>query len=319
MDFDQEISIESRSGATLHLYMTPAKGEPRGTLLVFHGLAEHAGRYGRFARDLAALGFHVLAHDHRGHGSTVAADAPLRRFASKGGAEKLLRDCHAVHLHAEKTFGDLPLVVFGHSLGGTIALNYGERYGRQLAGLCVWNADVSHGLDRRLGRFALRAEKALKGSDVASDLSRRAMFGAWAKSVSPRRTEFDWLSHDEAAVDAYISDPLCGFTPTVSMMEDIARLVFEAGSKAGLSLLPSHLPIHLLGGSEDPATRGGKAISELAEAMQALDCDKVESHIIDGARHETLMEIEPIRAAAMRSLERFLIAATDSAGTKGAS
>ena len=103
------------------------------------------------------------------------------------------------------------------------------------------------------------------------------------------------------------------------MMEDIARLVFEAGSKAGLSLLPSHLPIHLLGGSEDPATRGGKAISELGEAMQALDCDKVESHIIDGARHETLMEIEPIRAAAMRSLERFLIAATNSAGTKGAS
>ena len=311
MDFDQETSIESRSGATLHLYMTEAEGEPRGTVLVFHGLAEHAGRYGRFARDLAARGFHVLAHDHRGHGSTVAPDAPLRRFAVKGGAEMLLRDCHAVHLYAEKTFGELPLVVFGHSLGGTIALSYAERYGRQLAGLCVWNADVSHGIERRIGRYALKAEKALKGSDVGSDLSHRAMFGAWAKSVSPRRTEFDWLSHDAAAVDAYIGDPLCGFTPTVSMMEDIVRLVFEAGSKAGLSLLPPHLPIHLLGGSEDPATRGGKAIGELAEAMQALDCDRVQAHVIAGARHETLMEIEPIRAAAMRSLERFLIAATE--------
>ncbi len=307
MEFDQETSIESRSGATLHLYVTEAEGKPRGTVLVFHGLAEHAGRYGRFARDLSALGFHVLAHDHRGHGSTVAADAPLRRFATKGGAEKLLRDCHAVHLHAEALFGELPLIVFGHSLGGTIALNYGERYGRQLAGLCVWNADVSHGIDRRLGRFALKAEKALKGSDVASELSHRAMFGAWAKSVSPRRTEFDWLSHDEAAVDAYIRDPLCGFTPTVSMMEDIVKLVFEAGSKAGLSLIPPHLPIHLLGGSEDPATRGGKAIEELAAAMRALDCDGVESHVIEGARHETLMEIEPIRSRAMHSLERFLI------------
>ena len=302
MRFDDEKSLDSRSGATLHLYRTKAEGEPRGIVLVFHGLAEHAGRYGRFARELASEGFHVFAHDHRGHGSTVAPDAPLRRFAGSGGSEKLLRDCRAVHLHALEVAGELPVVVFGHSLGGHIALNYGERFGRDLAGLCVWNADFSHGVDRRLGRWALKAEKALKGSDVASELSRRFTFGAWEKSVSPRRTPFDWLSHDEREVDAYMRDPLCGFTPTVSMMEDIARLVFEAGSKPGLSLLPPELPIHLLGGSQDPATRNGAAITELAEAMQALDCHDVESHVIAGARHETLMETEEYRKPAMASL-----------------
>ncbi|WP_245396279.1 alpha/beta fold hydrolase [Jiella sonneratiae] len=306
MQFDYEKSIDSRSGATLHLRVKEAEGAARGIVLVFHGLAEHAGRYGRFASELAARGFHVLAHDHRGHGSTVAPDAPLRRFATSGGAEKVLRDCHAVHLFALERFGRLPVVVFGHSLGGTIALNYGERYGRDLAGLCVWNADVSHGLERRLGRLALKAEKALKGSDVGSDLSRRAMFDAWGKSISPRRTGFDWLSHDEAVVDAYVGDPLCGFVPTVSMMEDIARLVFEGGSKAGLSLIPHGLPIHLLGGSEDPATRGGRAIGELAEALHALDCDRVESLVVEGARHETLLETEVYRRPAMESLFAFL-------------
>ncbi|ORE89705.1 alpha/beta hydrolase [Aurantimonas sp. 22II-16-19i] len=311
MRFDDEKSLDSRSGATLHLYRTKAEGEARGIVLVFHGLAEHAGRYGRFARELARQGFHVFAHDHRGHGSTVAPDAPLRRFAGSGGSEKLLRDCRAVHLHALELVGELPVVVFGHSLGGHIALNYGERFGRDLAGLCVWNADFAHGFDRRLGRWALKAEKALKGSDVASELARRFTFGAWEKSVSPRRTAFDWLSHDEREIDAYMRDPLCGFTPTVSMMEDIARLVFEAGSKPGLSLLPPELPIHLLGGSQDPATRNGAAITELAEAMQALDCHDVESHVIPGARHETLMEAEDYRKPAMASLLAFLDRVTD--------
>ncbi|MBP0617029.1 alpha/beta hydrolase [Jiella sp. KSK16Y-1] len=286
--------------------MSEAQAEPRGIVLVFHGLAEHAGCYGRFAGELSQAGFHVLAHDHRGHGSTVAADAPLRRFAGTGGAEKVLKDCRAVHLHANELFGDLPLVVFGHSLGAMIALNYGERFGRDLSGLCVWNADFAHGLERRLGRIALKAEKALKGSDVASDLSRRFTFDAWAKSVSPRRTPFDWLSHDEAEVDKYMSDPLCGFTPTVSMMEDIARLVFEAGSKPGLSLVPSDLPLHILGGSEDPATRNGKAIVELADELSRLDCDRIESLVIPGARHATLIETETYRRPAMESLLAFL-------------
>ena len=306
MRFDHEQTIESRSGATLHLYSTLAEGEPRGIVLVYHGLADHAGRYARFARELSHSGFHVFAHDHRGHGSTVAPDATLRRFAGSGGAEKVLRDCRAVHLHALETHGELPVVVFGHSLGGIIALNYGERFGRELAGLCVWNADLSHGVDRRLGRIALKVEKAMKGSDVASDLSRRFTFDPWAKSISPRRTAFDWLSHDEAEVDLYVRDPLCGFTPTVSMMEDISKLVFEAGSKPGLSLVPPDLPIHILGGSEDPVTRGGKAITELAEALRDLESDHVESVVIEGARHETLKEIEAYRRPAMDSLMAFL-------------
>ncbi|MCD2471237.1 alpha/beta hydrolase [Jiella sp. MQZ9-1] len=310
MHFDEEKSLESRSGATLHLFQTAARIDPRGILLVHHGLAEHARRYGAFASAIAEQGFHVFAHDHRGHGSTVAPDAPLRRFATSGGAEKLLRDCRAVHVHALETCGPLPVIVLGHSLGGHIALNYGERFGRDLAGLCIWNADVALGLDRRVGRMALKVEKALKGSDVASDLSRRMIFDSWAKTILPRRTDFDWLSHDPAVVDAYIADPLCGITPTVSMMEDITRLVFEGGSKAGLSLLPPELPIHLLGGSEDPATRNGKAIAELAAAMEAIGCEHVQHLVVPGARHETLLETAPYREPAMASLIAFLLDVT---------
>ena len=304
--FDQRETLDSRSGAALNLYSRRADAPARGIVLVFHGLAEHAGRYDAFAEDLARLGFHVFAHDHRGHGSTVAPDAPFRRFARRDGWDKVLVDCRAVHEHAARRHPGFPVVVFGHSMGGLIALNHGERHGRDLAALAVWNANFMTGLAENAGRLALKAEKALKGSDVASALMRRATFDAWGRSIEPRRTMHDWLSHDPAAVDAYEADPLCGFSPTISMMEDVLTLIFQGGSAAGLALLPAELPIHLLGGSGDPVTRHGGAMAWLAARLRHAGCRHVTGKIVEGARHETLNETPAFRDEAMASLTAFL-------------
>ncbi|MEX6506597.1 alpha/beta fold hydrolase [Jiella sp. M17.18] len=306
MAFDREETLDSRSGAALHLYSRSARGPARGIFLLFHGLAEHAGRYGRFAGELADAGFHVYAHDHRGHGSTVAPDAPLRRFAKAGGADRVLADCRAVHRHAEARHPGLPVFVLGHSMGGLIALNYAERHGRDLTGAAIWNANFDVGLEERVGRVALRIEKALKGSDVPSALIRRATFDAWGKAIEPRRTMADWLSHDPAAVDAYLADPLCGFTPSVSMMEDILQLIFQGGSEAGLAMLPKALPLHLLGGTADPVTDGGKAMTWLQARLGKAGLADVTLTLVEGARHETLHETPEFRRNGVGSLFAWL-------------
>lgn len=304
--FDERISLESPSGATLNLYSKRSSSREIGTVLVLHGLAEHAGRYAGFAAWLAERGFNVYAHDHRGHGSTSARDAPFRRFARKGGAEAVLRDVRAVHDHASRTHSRLPVIVFGHSMGGFLAVNYAERHGRDLAAMCAWNCDLRAGFAEQAGRAALKVEKALKGSDVASMLMRRATFDAWTKAIEPRRTELDWLSNDPAQVDAYIADPLCGFSPTVSMWEDILTLILQGGSKAGLALIPADLPCHILGGSEDPVTEGGAATEWLAAQLRFAGVREVASKVVTGARHESLNERPGLRNEALASLEAFL-------------
>ncbi len=303
---DHRETIDSRSGAAVHVYSRKAQGRARGIVLIHHGLAEHAGRYGRFAAELAGFGFHVFAHDHRGHGSTSASDAPFRRFARRNGADRVLTDCRAVHTHALGRYPDLPVVVFGHSMGGLIALNYAETHGRDLAGAAVWNANFQTGLQERVGRLALKAEKALKGSDVPSALLQRATFDAWGKAIDPRRTMFDWLSHDDAAVDAYIADPLCGFSPTLSMMEDVMTLIFRGGSQAGLDMLPPALPMHLVGGTDDPMTDKGEAIRWLGGHLRHAGSRDVTVEIIEGARHETLNELPIYREPAVASLSAWL-------------
>jgi alpha-beta hydrolase superfamily lysophospholipase len=71
----------SPTGATLAVRHVPATITPRAVVQINHGLAEHAARYQRFARFLAARGYHVYVHDHRGHGATRAPDSIPGAFA----------------------------------------------------------------------------------------------------------------------------------------------------------------------------------------------------------------------------------------------
>ncbi|SMC66129.1 Lysophospholipase, alpha-beta hydrolase superfamily [Fulvimarina manganoxydans] len=310
-------TIDTPTGAAVNLHRVGPE-RPRGVILLFHGLAEHSARYEAVARVLAEAGLAVYAHDHRGHGSTVAQDAPLRRFARKDGVKKVIADCKAVLDLAVQTHPGLPIFVFGHSMGGLIALNFAERHGRALTGLAVWNCDFRAGMTLKAGRVALAVEKALKGSDVASELFRRAMFEAWGRAIKDRRTPFDWLSHDPQAVEAYRGDPLCGFTPTISMMENIIEMIVEGGSQEAMSRLPKDLPIHLLGGTADPVTEGGKALIWLDGRLRDAGLSDVTLRIVEGARHETLNEIDAYREPALESLtawlDRCLVAPRRAAG-----
>ncbi len=302
--FDEAHLLEADDGAMIRLRHSRPSALERGVLLVHHGLAEHSLRYARFAEEMAALGFHVFAHDHRGHGETRGREAPPRRFAARDGALRVLEDARLVHERAMAEAPGLPVVLLGHSMGGLIALNHARRHGGELAGLCVWNADVEGGRQVRLGRLALKVERALKGSDVASALFARATFETWARSVPQRRTPADWLSHDRYEIEAYLADPLCGWTPTVSMAEDILALILKGS--AGLCDLPPALPVHLLGGGADPATDGGTGVARLGERLRRAGSRDVTTRVVPGARHETLNETDTYRDPALRSLTLWL-------------
>jgi alpha-beta hydrolase superfamily lysophospholipase len=291
MGFETAASFSSPTGALLSLRQAPASGDARAILLIAHGLAEHAARYQRFARLLSFRGMQVYAWDHRGHGHTTAPDAPLGRFAAKDGADRVLEDLRAVRDHAAAANPGLPVVLFGHSMGAMIATAAAEAYPTLFDGLAIWNADLDPGLAGRAGTVILKAERFFKGSDVPSAYAPRFTFEAWARTIAGARTEFDWLSRDADAVRAYIDDPLCGFSPSVSMWLDVLELAACAGRSDRLARLPKHLPVNIVGGSADPATRGGKAMRWLARRMTALGMTNIDLTVYDGMRHETLNEI----------------------------
>ncbi|GAA4550903.1 lysophospholipase [Pseudonocardia xishanensis] len=104
--------------------------EPRGVVLLSHGLGEHSGRYAHVAEALVADGWAVYALDHAGHGHSGG-----RRV--DGGIANWVPDLDLLRLHAAARHPGLPLFLVGHSMGGLIALAYAEAHPEALAGLVL--------------------------------------------------------------------------------------------------------------------------------------------------------------------------------------
>ncbi len=256
-----------------------------------HGLAEHAARYARFAAALNEAGFHVYAHDHRGHGGTTGPDAPARMFAPENGAAKVVADVEAVHTLIETRHPGLRVITFGHSMGGLITLNHAFTHPARAAGLAVWNSNFSAGVLGRVAQGILKFERFRLGHDVPSRMLPKLTFGSWAKSIKGARTNFDWLSRDAAKVDAYIADPLCGWDASVAMWQDIFDLVFAGADDNNLKKLPRTLPVHLRGSGCDPASDFAKATEALASRFQALGFQNASIQVDPQGRHECLNDV----------------------------
>jgi alpha-beta hydrolase superfamily lysophospholipase len=289
--FDAVQRLKSPSGADLALRLALPVTAPRAILQICHGLGEHSGRYRAFGEYMASQGFVVLVHDHRGHGLTVAADAPQGRFADKDGVDRVLDDVKAVTDHAIAAYPGLPLLLFGHSMGGLIALNAAESHPRAYQALAIWNSNFAVGALGRVAQVVLKTERALKGSDVPSMILPKLTFDTWARAMPEQRTSADWLSRDPAEVDAYIADPLCGFDISVSMWLDVFALTFRGMEPSHVSRLKKDMPIHLVGGGQDPATDGAKATAWLSHRLASLGFSRITRQIYPDMRHETLNEI----------------------------
>lgn len=291
-------SLTSPTGASLNLYLREANSPPRGIIQINHGLAEHAARYGRFMDALAEAGFHSIAHDHRGHGATTSPEAPVGSFSREGGVDKVLGDVAAIQSHAREIWPGLPLITFGHSMGGLIAMNFALRHPADVTGLAVWNTNFSAGLLGRVAQSILAWERFRLGSDAPSRILPKLTFADWAKKIPHARTEFDWLSRDPAEVDKYVSDPLCGWDASVAMWQDVLRMVFAGADDANFAALTRSLPIQLRGGEKDPATDGGKAVLAFEARLRTMGFSDLDARIFPATRHESLNEVNRDEATA---------------------
>ncbi len=304
MGFDARSVVAAPSGASLNLYARRADAPARAVVHINHGLAEHAARYGRFADFLAARGFHAYAHDHRGHGLTTAPDASPGRFATANGQDKVVADVLAVHELIRSEHPGLPIVLFGHSMGGLIATNVLLRHPQGIHATAIWNANFQPGVAGRLARAILRWEQFRLGSDVPSRLLPRLTFHAWGKAIPRHETPFDWLSRDPEEVRKYIDDPLCGWDASVSLWRDLFGFIFAGADDCNFDRIPRDLPLNLLGGEQDPATNGGEAVKHFAGRLRRMGFSNLVSRVYADTRHESLNELN--RDIIMQDFARWL-------------
>lgn len=262
-----------------------AERAPRAWIQLLHGLGEHAGRYERFAEACNGQDIGVTAHDHRGHGAFATTRG---HFADANGWHKVIGDAHTVKQSLLAQHADVPLVVFGHSMGSFIAQDLVMRHPDGIALLVLSGSTFSSRSELRAAHL-LAGLMSLIGKQSKSPLLNKLGFSAFNKPFEPARTELDWLSRDEQAVDRYIADPLCGGGFSNKLWHDLTGGLLRISSVGAIASIPDELPVLIFGGQDDPVG-GEKGMSRLAQAYRRTGHD-VTLKVYPGGRHEMLNEI----------------------------
>lgn len=283
-------TFEAEDGRKLFVYRwLPEASVPlRGVLHVAHGMAEHAGRYARAAEALTAAGWGVYANDHRGHGKTARWSSELGYL--DGGFRRCVRDLEQLIDRERREHPGLPLVLFGHSMGSYMVQRYLIDRGATLDGAVLSATSGKPTPLAAAGRTIARVERARLGERGRSELLTTLSFGGFNRRFKPTRTAYDWLSRDEAEVDRYVADPLCGFTCTTSLWVDMLDLIADNARPEHQARVPKDVPVYVFAGTRDAVSDDAEGVKQLLGAYRAAGLGRLTHRLYEAGRHEMLNE-----------------------------
>ncbi len=277
-------------GGSAYVHRWLPEGEIRAVVQVVHGMAEHGGRYARLAQALTDAGYAVIAQDLPGHGRSVASVPHLGHVADKDGWRISLDAINSVREWIRNELHDPAIYMLGHSMGSYLLQQDITEHGHGIVGAIYSATSGDLGPLRSVGLNLLRVEALWRGPRHRSALAERLSFTEFNRQFRPNRTTADWLSRDETEVDRYVRDEFCGFRCSCALWIDLLKACGTLTEPQRLERIPKQLPILIIGGSRDAATRGEIGPRALEAHYRAANLQDVDLRMYAEARHELLNE-----------------------------
>lgn len=220
-----EFEFKTFDGLSLFGQSWQPEDQPRAVVCLVHGIGEHSGRYVHVADSLTRAGYTLISFDLRGHGKS---EGPRGHISSY---EAIMQDISSLLEVSNKKFPQLPLFLYGHSLGGNLVLNY-----------------------------VLRRQPHLKGVIATAPWLRLAFEPPASKIALGKMTNYIWpsfsqksgldtkaLSRDLEVVHSYENDPLVHNRISARMFIS----AYQAGQWALEHASEFSLPLLLMHGGDD--------------------------------------------------------------------
>ncbi|MGM9948214.1 alpha/beta fold hydrolase [Floccifex sp.] len=267
------------------IYMEP-EIEKKGLIQIVHGMAEHKERYLSFMRFLCQQGYVVFIHDHRGHGQSVKENDDLGYFYDNTGTYIYL-DAHDIAMKFKQKY-QLPLIVFGHSMGSLVVREMLKYFDKDMDALIVCGSPS----ENKSISLALTLNKVLtkiKGEHHRSQLMNSLAFSSYSKRFKEKDKNC-WLSTNQENVSQYNRDPLCGFCFTLNGFFNLFCLMKDVYDPDNWQVKHKDIPIFFIAGKDDPC------IGSYSQWIQAQDFLKqrgylsIQNQIYENNRHEILNE-----------------------------
>ena len=276
----------------IHADMWLPEGEIKAIVQISHGMAEYGLRYKDFAEYLCGNSVAVVVADHMGHGKSFdGKEENYGYFGSENGHAHLADDQAKLTDIVKNDYPGVPYILFGHSMGSflarTLIIRYPEAYNAAvISGTGNQGAALVNG-----GLFMGNLITGLMGAHHYSKLLNNLAFGSYNKIYENPKTDYDWLSRDEANVQKYIDDPLCGFIPSCSLFRDMMTGVKFITNKKNLTKMNKNMPVYFMSGSMDPVGECGKGVEKAYNNFIEAGMNDVSIKLYPEGRHEMLNEI----------------------------
>ena len=264
----------SADGLSIACVKWSGEHEVRGVVQIAHGLGEHVGRYAELAETLVQGHYVVYANDHRGHGLTAKDSGSFGDFGV-GGFDQLVEDMVSLRVIAKEEQPEKPYILLGHSMGSFAAQQFILEHSHSIDGLALSGSGVMDGLSRL-------AQSVPAGADPMKLMN---------AGFDPARTPFDWLSRDNAEVDAFIADPLCFPALKPGSMESFLNVFPRLADPREIRKVRPDLPIYIFAGSSDPVGQSLEGVRALEKRYRGAGMTSISHDYYEGGRHEMLHEL----------------------------
>ncbi|SHK37007.1 lysophospholipase [Anaerobranca californiensis DSM 14826] len=234
--------------------------KPKAIVVIVHGFAEHMGRYRETIEFLQQKGYGVYAFDHLGHGKSGKIKGHIDDFF------QLVDSVYKVVEGAKKEYPQLPIFVFGHSMGGLVSAAFGIKYPN------IINGQI-------LSAPALGVE-----SKFIERLMLKVMRCFFPKKYLPNKVGGK-ISKDQVVVEKYLNDQLVLKEATLNFYYEV---FIKGVDYVKVNRKKYRYPLLLLHGRDDKII--DYRLSE--EFFKGCNSEDKEIKIYDGLYHELLNEPE---------------------------
>ena len=218
----------------------------KGVICLVHGLGEHINRYEHVASFFNEKGYQFYGNDHYGHGQSGGARGHTPSY------DGLLDEVDTLIDIAKNENPNLPIYLYGHSLGGNIVLNY----------LFLRHPNIA-------GVIATASAIQLPNPPSAALLAvGKLMRKIYPKFAQPNGLELKYLSNDQSVIDAYVADELVHN----KVSSELGLALIERGHWLVESNRKTNIPLLLMHGAEDGITspEGTVELSKMTEGDVSL-------------------------------------------------
>ena len=288
----EKFSFISSDGINTIKGITVRKAQPpyKAIIQISHGMKEHTGRYEEYMQFMAEKGYVMVSHDHLGHGQSVKDKADLGFFASKNGYIHVLNDLATTAGRVKKSFPQLKLILFGHSMGSFYARVFAAKYHHLVDGVIISGTGGKNPLVAP-GKALINLFIKFKGERATSKVVTKIIFGKFLNKIENPKTASDWLTRDESAVEKYRSDEYCRFYFTLAGYKDLVTIQGLSNTEECFANTKKDIPYLIISGDMDPVGEWGKGVKQVYDSYRKVGVEDITLNLYGGARHEMLNEL----------------------------